>query len=81
MVVVAQLRAARAALRWTLQDLARLSGISVRTLKTIESQNGVPQCRQATLEKLIHTLEAAGVEFLNSPESYPGIRMPSPSQE
>ena len=74
MVIVEQLRAARVALRWSIKDLSTLSNVSVRTIKMVEAQDGSPQCRLNTLEKLVATFEAAGVEFIGTPDDGPGVR-------
>lgn len=75
MLTVAQLRAARTAARWTIEELARESGVSVRTIKTIEGREGDPGCRPQILQSLKTTLEAAGIEFIGSPDNNPGIRI------
>ncbi|WP_082583203.1 helix-turn-helix transcriptional regulator [Mesorhizobium sp. Root695] len=68
-----QLRAARALLDWTREDLANVSGITVRTLARIESSQTVP--RQATLEALAAALETAGIEFIPENGGGPGVRL------
>jgi len=49
--------------------------VSLRALSKIESFNGLPDARVATLQKLKIALEAAGIEFIGSPEDAPGIRI------
>lgn len=75
MVVVEQLRSARSALRWSIKDLANMSNVSVRTIKMIEADDGDPKCREGTLKKLVSALEAAGIEFIGTPDDGPGIRI------
>lgn len=75
MVIVQQLRSARAALRWSIDDLSAASSVSVRTIKMVEAHDGAPQCKPATLEKLIGTFEVSGIEFIGTPEDGPGIRI------
>jgi transcriptional regulator with XRE-family HTH domain len=58
-----QLRAARALLRWTMEDLAARSKVSVRTISRCESGEGVPLVGTRTLLRLLHAFEAAGIEF------------------
>jgi transcriptional regulator with XRE-family HTH domain len=58
-----QVRAARALIDWTRDDLANASGLTVRTLARIESSQTVP--RQTTLEALAKAFEAAGIEFIS----------------
>lgn len=42
---------------------------------SIESGDGVPSVNLQTLMKLKSALEAAGIEFIGSPEDAPGIRI------
>lgn len=68
-----QLRGARAMLDWTQADLAGRSGISKRTIATIELGDGEP--RPETVEKLVRAMEAGGIEFYWTKEGYPGIAL------
>lgn len=70
-----QLRAARNALGWSLESLAERSGISIRTLIRYEDVDEIPPTRSGNLEKVVETLEAAGIEFIGSPDDRPGIRI------
>ncbi len=70
-----QIRAARALLRWSAQELADRSGIGVATILRLEQQDGVPTGRSHTLLGLQQTLEAAGVEFIGTPDDKPGVRL------
>ena len=74
MVISAQIRAARSLLRWTTNDLARTSGVSVATIKRLEAQDGVPGGQQRTLQDIKRAFEAAGIEFIGTPESGAGVR-------
>jgi transcriptional regulator with XRE-family HTH domain len=74
MITGAQIRAARAVLRWTSEDLARQSGVAVRTIKRMETVDGVPPGRATTLQDIQAALETAGIEFLGSPADRLGIR-------
>jgi transcriptional regulator with XRE-family HTH domain len=75
MISGAQIRAARAALRWTIDELAERSGLGVRTIKRFEGFDGIPSSRTSTLVELKSTLEAAGIEFIGTPEDGHGIRL------
>ena len=68
-----QIRAARALLDWTREDLSAASRITIRTLARIESAQTVP--RESTLNALTATLEDAGVEFLAENGGGPGVRL------
>jgi|tagenome__1003787_1003787.scaffolds.fasta_scaffold10479933_1 transcriptional regulator with XRE-family HTH domain len=63
MISAAQCRMARAALRWTVRDLAREAEVSTGTVMRIELDgHGEPSA--ASLARVQHVLEEAGVEFL-----------------
>jgi transcriptional regulator with XRE-family HTH domain len=74
MLLGIQIRAARAALGWSIDKLAEKSGVSGRTIKRFEALNGLPPSRSSTLYDLQTTFEAAGIEFIGTPEDGPGIR-------
>ena len=69
-----QIKMARAALNWTVADLARESAVSVRTINRLEA-NGDPAITPANLKLIISTLESAGIEFIGTPEEGPGVRL------
>jgi len=75
MISTEQIRAARALLRWTAQNLADVSGVGVATIRRIELMDGVPSGQVRTIEALRAALEAAGVEFIGSPSDRPGVRL------
>jgi len=75
MISTEQIRAARALLRWTAQNLADASGIGVATIRRMELMDGVPSGQVRTIEALRRALEAAGVEFVGSPSDAPGVRL------
>jgi ribosome-binding protein aMBF1 (putative translation factor) len=69
----AQIRAARAVLGWSAEDLAKHSKLSRRTIITMESADGAPQTNVVSLEKVRVTLESEGIEFIGAPGKSPGI--------
>ena len=70
-----QLRGARAMLGWSQQVLAESSGVSLPSIKRLESGNGPLAIRLDTLQKLQTTLEKAGILFLPEDETGgPGLR-------
>ncbi len=75
MLIVAQIRAARYALRWSVQDLSDRSSVSTSTIKRLESGEGVPSISARNLAALQSALETAGIEFIGRPEDAPGIRI------
>ncbi|MER9763970.1 helix-turn-helix domain-containing protein [Mesorhizobium sp. M0138] len=68
-----QIRAARALIDWTREDLANASGVTVRTLARIESSQTLP--RTATLQAISSALEAAGIQFISQNGAGPGVRL------
>ena len=69
-----QIRCARAALAWSIEQLASESKISVSTIKRMEAADGVPKSTAANIKIIRLTLEAAGIEFIGTPDDRPGIR-------
>ena len=78
MLTGAQIRSARHALRWTVQSLAGSADISVSTVKRIEAEDGIPSTNAQSLMAVQAALEAAGIEFIGTPEDGPGIRVRKP---
>jgi transcriptional regulator with XRE-family HTH domain len=74
MITGAQIRAARAFLRWSAEELADRSGVGARTIKRFEASDGIPPSRSMTLLELKTALEAAGIEFVGAPTDRPGVR-------
>ena len=75
MITGLQIRSARAALRLSIDALAKLSGVSARTIKRMESDDGQPISNRPNVEAVQSCLEAAGIEFIGSPDDGPGIRI------
>lgn len=73
-IVPAQIRAARAMMEWSQESLAEKSGVSLSTVRDVESQRR-PLDTSAAAE--IHlALENAGVIFIpGSPDAGPGVRL------
>jgi len=74
-VCVEQLRMARAALGWSFEMLSERCGVSTRTLRRIESEDGLEKATKANLKLILETLEANGIEFFGDAESGPGVRI------
>ena len=75
MISSAQIRAARALLRWSAADLSAASGVGTATLQRMEVMEGVPSGQVRTLMAIKEALETAGVEFIGTPEKDPGVRL------
>ena len=75
MIIGPQIRGARCFLRWSINDLAKASGVSVPTIQRLEMDDGVPSGRSQTLAEIKKALETAGVEFTGTPDNDPGLRL------
>jgi transcriptional regulator with XRE-family HTH domain len=76
MISSKQIRAAKAMLKWSGEDLARNAGLSLSTIRRIESSEGVPEGQNMkTVVAIKNTLEKAGIEFIGSPDDRPGVRL------
>lgn len=75
MFTSAQLRAARAILKWSLVDLSEKSSIGTSTLKRLEAADGIPNGHLSTFTKLIEVFNDAGVQFIGTPDDGPGVRL------
>ena len=71
----AQIRAARALVRWRAQDLARESSVGVATIRRAELTDSETSMTAANDLAVRRALEAAGVEFIDENESGPGVRL------
>jgi DNA-binding XRE family transcriptional regulator len=90
-ITACQVRMARAALRWSVEEMARHANVSEKTIRRIEKVYGVPpNVTLDTLERLRSCIEAQGMTLIpedGSPEGpglrygrYPGrvIQLPTP---
>lgn len=78
MITGSQIRAARTALRWNVDTLSSKSQVSIRTIKRIETEQGVPNSTAANVAAIKTALETAGIEFIGTPDDRPGIRIGLP---
>ncbi|RXH41309.1 transcriptional regulator [Bradyrhizobium zhanjiangense] len=80
----AQIRAARAFLKWTAADLAKAAGVGISTIQEIEKVDGEPRiesnlqwrsaARDEAIEKIKRALSEAGITFLPATAQGVGIR-------
>jgi predicted transcriptional regulator len=68
-----QLRAARALIDITQEDLADAARVSIGTVRRMESFSGRIEARVASVDKVRRALEKAGIEFLNHERQ--GVRL------
>jgi len=71
----AQIRAARALIRWSAEDLARETALSVATIRRAEVTEDETSMTAANGLAVRRALEAAGVEFIDGNGSGPGVRL------
>src|SRR4051812_30631353 len=72
LITGAQMRAARALVRWSAEDLARAASVGVMTVRRAEAVDGPTTMLVNNMQAIKRALEAAGVEFTNS--DAPGVR-------
>lgn len=65
-------------LGWPAKDLASAAGLSHRTIQYLEANGGEETARRSSLLAVKAVLEAAGIEFIGTPDDAPGIRIHSP---
>ncbi len=61
----AQIRAARAFLRWSVQDLSQLCGVSESAIARAEKFDAVPGMRGRNLDAIRAAFEMHGIEFID----------------
>jgi hypothetical protein len=74
-ITSAQMRAARATLRWTALDLAAASRVGVATIRRVEVVDGEIPVTAANEVAIRRALEAAGIEFIDENGGGPGVRL------
>lgn len=75
-----QLRAARALLRWEQRNLAEASGVSLPSVKRLETQPGELAAQERTIVELRKALETAGIEFIAENGGGAGVRLRKPQR-
>jgi len=78
----AQIRAARALIRWSAEDLARQTALGITTIRRAELAKDETSLTEANDRAIRFALEAAGVEFIDDDNGGgPGVRLrKAPSQ-
>jgi hypothetical protein len=70
-----QIRAGRALIRWTAEDLARVSALAVTTIRRAELTENQTSLTAANDLAIRRALESAGVEFIDENGGGPGVRL------
>jgi len=74
-ISVRQVKAARALLGWSQDDLAQNSGVSKPTIARLETGQGTLGGYVATRQKVIAAMAKAGVIFIEQNGDGPGVRL------
>jgi hypothetical protein len=74
----AQIRAARALLRWSAEELAQASALGANTVRRAEVSEGATSLTAANDRAIRRALEDAGVEFIDENDGGPGVRLRRP---
>jgi transcriptional regulator with XRE-family HTH domain len=74
-VSIRQIKAARALLAWSQEQLAVAAEVSIPTIKRLEADDGPLGGRDETGAKIRQALENGGVEFLSENGGGPGVRL------
>ena len=70
-----QIRAARALLRWSAEDLARASAVGLTTIRRAELTDQQTSLTAANDWAIRHALESAGVVFIDANGGGVGVRL------
>jgi transcriptional regulator with XRE-family HTH domain len=76
----AQIRAARALLRWRAEDLAENSAVGVATVRRAELTESATSMTAANDAAVRRALEAAGVDFIDQNGGGAGVRLSQPAR-
>ena len=79
-VSIRQLKAARALLGWSQEELATAANVSIPTIKRLEAHDGPLGGRTETGQKIRTALELAGVEFIDENGGGTGVRLKKRSE-
>jgi transcriptional regulator with XRE-family HTH domain len=77
----AQIRAARALIRWSAQELAEKTAVGVTTIRRAELTASETKLTRVNDQAIRRVLEAAGVEFIDENGGGPGVRLRGPQQQ
>jgi DNA-binding XRE family transcriptional regulator len=80
-VSIRQVKAARALLAWSQEQLAAAADVSIPTIKRLEAHDGPLGGRSETGFKIRSALEAAGIEFIEENGGGPGARLRKRKQQ
>jgi transcriptional regulator with XRE-family HTH domain len=73
-ITIEQLRAARGLLGWSQSELAKRAGLSLPTVKRVESRTG-PRVSDEARNRIKQALEKGGAQFIKENGGGPGVRL------
>jgi transcriptional regulator with XRE-family HTH domain len=76
-----QIRAARALIKWSAEDLARKSSVSLRTIRRAELNNTETSMTAPNEMAIRRAFELAGVEFIDENGGGAGVRLKKRQQK
>jgi hypothetical protein len=79
-LISAQIRAARALLRWSAEELARRSALGVTTIRRAELMDDVTSMTASNDLAVRRAFEDAGVEFIDENGGGAGVRFRKPAK-
>jgi hypothetical protein len=71
----AQIRAGRALIRWSAEDLAQSAAVGVATIRRAEISESATALTAANERAIRRSLEEAGIEFISENGGGPGVRL------
>lgn len=72
-IILEQIRASKAIIRWSGENLAQAAGISLSSIRRTEAASGIPKSQNMrTVLAIKAALEVAGVEFIVTADEGPG---------
>jgi hypothetical protein len=77
----AQIRAARALIRWSALKLAEETAVGVTTIRRAELTVSATKLTRVNDQAIRRVLEAAGVEFIDDNGGGPGVRLRGARQQ
>jgi transcriptional regulator with XRE-family HTH domain len=79
-VSIRQVKAARALLGWSQDDLAKAAEVSIPTIKRLEALDGPLGGRGETAERIVSAIRSAGVELIDENGGGQGVRLRKPGR-
>ena len=80
-VSIRQIKAARALLGWSQEDLAQAADVSIPTIKRLEAKDGALGGRGETAEKIVGAILSAGAELIDENGGGAGVRLRKPIRQ